>query len=409
MRTRSLVLASVLVSAIAPVGLAAPGAAHAAPAMCRGEVATIVGTEGNDVLEGTSARDVIAGLGGNDRILGGDGDDLICGGDGADRLFGEAGDDVLLAGRAKKYDTRSGSGYIPDRLDGGPGDDLLDIGLEPTDRGLGISGEIRFASAPGGMSVDLTAGTATGDGNDTIVPRGGLRLIGTDAADVLIGSDYPEELLGLGGPDRLEGRGGEDRLYGDAEGAVEGAPGAEDDVLLGGADKDVVVGTTGSDRLEGGRGLDLVQGSGLGAQQVFGGPGADFLLVVSSGAPGQVVNGGPGRDDVTVDVPPSARGAARRITVDLGDLTSYRGIERLHAGERVTHLTYTGTPGPDVLYASSRSRLDASTLGGDDLVWGSRRSDTIDAGAGTDEVRGDLGQDTCIDAELVRSCEILSP
>ena len=46
-------------------------------AQCKGLVATIVGTSGNDVLTGTAARDVIAALGGNDRIAGLGGNDVI--------------------------------------------------------------------------------------------------------------------------------------------------------------------------------------------------------------------------------------------------------------------------------------------------------------------------------------------
>ncbi len=56
--------------------------------LCYGQPATIIGTEGADLLRGTSGDDVIVGLGGDDTIFGGDGNDLICGGDGDDRLYG---------------------------------------------------------------------------------------------------------------------------------------------------------------------------------------------------------------------------------------------------------------------------------------------------------------------------------
>ncbi len=185
---------------------ATPAAAEVA--LCDGRAATIVGTAGDDVLQGTAAADVIAGLGGNDQIRGGAGDDVICGGDGADTLRGEAGDDVLLAGPARKIDNRAGSGYQPDQLDGGPGDDTMDIGTEPVDRGLGISGVITFDSAPAGLVVDLAAHSAVGDGNDTIIPRGGLRLVGTAFDDAISGSDFDEELTGSRRrrPDRRAGR-----------------------------------------------------------------------------------------------------------------------------------------------------------------------------------------------------------
>ena len=55
---------------------------------CGGEDATIVGTDGPDVLEGTDEDDVIVGLGGNDTINGKGGNDIICGGDGVDIING---------------------------------------------------------------------------------------------------------------------------------------------------------------------------------------------------------------------------------------------------------------------------------------------------------------------------------
>ena len=50
---------------------------------CKGELATVVGTAGNDTIVGTPARDVIAGLGGNDHRRAGD-NNVICAGAGND-------------------------------------------------------------------------------------------------------------------------------------------------------------------------------------------------------------------------------------------------------------------------------------------------------------------------------------
>ncbi|MCJ7725576.1 MAG: hypothetical protein MUP76_04225, partial [Acidimicrobiia bacterium] len=107
---------------------------------CRGRLATIVGTPGDDVLVGTDGDDVIVGRGGNDSIWAGRGDDLVCGGegddfisgaDGTDRLEGEDGDDVLMAYGGDDVlwggdgdDVLSG-GDGADLLVGGPGDDSL--------------------------------------------------------------------------------------------------------------------------------------------------------------------------------------------------------------------------------------------------------------------------------------------
>jgi hypothetical protein len=65
-------------------------AVDAAPPMCDGKPATIVGTTGDDVLRGTDGDDVIVGRGGSDRLVGRGGNDALCGGN---------GDDVLVGGR----------------------------------------------------------------------------------------------------------------------------------------------------------------------------------------------------------------------------------------------------------------------------------------------------------------------
>ena len=100
---------------------------HAAPPMCDGRPATIVGTTGDDELTGTGGDDVIVGLGGDDRLLGGAGNDALCGFNGDDTLIGGEGDDVIF---------------------GGNGSDWIAHGMAPT-----------------AVDVDLAAGTATGWGS----------------------------------------------------------------------------------------------------------------------------------------------------------------------------------------------------------------------------------------------------
>jgi len=55
-------------------------------------MATINGTQNNDLLQGTDEDDVINGLNGQDRISGEGGDDTIDGGGGDDVIFGDAGE-----------------------------------------------------------------------------------------------------------------------------------------------------------------------------------------------------------------------------------------------------------------------------------------------------------------------------
>lgn len=88
-------------------------AALPTPNDCNGLSPTLIGTDGNDILNGTKGDDVIVGLLGDDRINGGGGKDVICGADGNDRLFGGKGKDTLHGDAGN------------DRLDGGPGFDKL--------------------------------------------------------------------------------------------------------------------------------------------------------------------------------------------------------------------------------------------------------------------------------------------
>jgi Ca2+-binding RTX toxin-like protein len=97
------------------------------PTLCRGQLATIVGTPGNDVLLGTAGPDVIASLGGRDTVSGLGGSDLICGGLGKDKLNGGAGKDTLL-GEAGK-DTLKGGG-AKDVCKGGKGNDSATCEVE---------------------------------------------------------------------------------------------------------------------------------------------------------------------------------------------------------------------------------------------------------------------------------------
>ncbi len=104
------------------VALVPPGGVTFNSYKCKGQIATVAGTPGDDILRGTDSRDIIAGTDGSDTIFSGGGDDLVCGGKGSDRIFGEGGNDVLYGGPSAD-DLRGGDGA--DRLIGGGGNDQL--------------------------------------------------------------------------------------------------------------------------------------------------------------------------------------------------------------------------------------------------------------------------------------------
>jgi len=161
---------------------------HSTPAawpalLCRGQVATLAGTAGPDVLIGTPGDDIITGRGGDDVIYGLDGNDLICGGDGddtlwggpgLDRLHGGDGDDHLYGGPDRDalwgwagHDTLWGNedadllygGEGDDRLEGHEGDDLLVAGPGTDYLWGGLGADTLVVSSP--------ADTLAGDPTDT--------------------------------------------------------------------------------------------------------------------------------------------------------------------------------------------------------------------------------------------------
>jgi Ca2+-binding RTX toxin-like protein len=119
------------------------------PVTCRGVVATIVGTPGDDILNGTPEPDVIAAFGGDDTIRSGFGRDLICGAGGADLINGGSAADRIYAGTGP--DSVYGAGG-PDLLKGGPGSDALHGG-RGSDRLFGQAG--RGDRCSGGPGRDL--------------------------------------------------------------------------------------------------------------------------------------------------------------------------------------------------------------------------------------------------------------
>ena len=183
--------------------------------------ATIVGTNGPDVILGRKRKDdiifakggddLIRGRGGfGDRICAGRGDDRAVGRANQDHLFGQAGDDELLG-------KSGGDTFWP-----GPGNDLVDGGDSTFDRVI-----YSLAQAP--VSVDLTTGEASGEGTDALISISDVD--GSAFDDLLIGGPWQNELLGGPGDDEIHGEGGDDELNGGQEDSL-------GDFGDGGADED---------------------------------------------------------------------------------------------------------------------------------------------------------------------------
>lgn len=399
MRTTTIAALSVL--ALAPVSLTVlttTTAAAAAPT-CYGQPATIVGTDGPDRLVGTPRADVIVGLAGNDRIEGMDGNDRLCGNDGGDVVYGGAGDDRMGGGRAAMSSNDPPQVMTPNRLRGGPGDDIMDPGLDvranEESGGHETVAIVDYSSSSHAVKFDLATGVV--DNGDRIVARPYLRLLGTDSDDTLLGSSHPEGLEGGRGNDLLAGRAGNDDLQ--AEESQQTA--TDNDRLYGGGGNDLLVSQRPKDVVVGGDGDDTLGTSAPG--RVDGGPGGDVMSMElpNSAAVGDVLCGAGGDDielfafapDVSprwllgVDAPAERLTYGPRVSGRISDCEHYSlvGVDARYRFE--------GTGVAETIYANDRYEgwpggpLVASLRGGDDVVFGSRAgNDRIDLGAGNDRV-----------------------
>lgn len=296
-------------------------------------IENVIGTTGDDTLsgdaaanrlEGTAAQDILTGGGGDDTLLGGDGDDTLSGGDGNDGQFGGSGNDAFVGNLGN------------DLIDGGNGTDILNHSL-----------------ATAAVQVDLAAGTATGQGNDTLAN-----------IEQVFGSNFADDLRGSGGGDVLSGGGGDDTLAG----------GDGDDTLLGGS---------GSDRAVFGFALDPFA-------VAFNGDGSGLTI--------SLLTDSPFADDEQDDLDASFE--VLQFSDISFDLTQgFGGADGLNgsaANDLIGGLdgsdTIVGRAGDDLLIGDAG---DDSLLGeaGDDTLLGGDGDDTLSGGGGTDLLDGGAGSD----------------
>jgi Ca2+-binding RTX toxin-like protein len=286
------------------------------PADCLNRQATMTGTAGNDRFTGTPGRDVIAARGGDDVVVDISEKDLVCAGGGDDIVRSSlpgysygvalgAGDDRLRFLEAA--DIRGGPGddrIVVDRgsgmLSGGPGEDYLRSMTTKQPYGYPENAPCADFASGRAVRVDLAAGRASGQGQDKLVNFRCAHGSGFD--DVIIGTAKRDgvtagwgfDLLLMGaGNDYADGGPEADRIYlGPGRDYGNGMSGW--DRLYGGAGSDSLEGWTHGDYLNGGTGNDqlyaalfcaiggnsydtagLMDDSG---NELFGGPGSDYLV-----------------------------------------------------------------------------------------------------------------------------------
>jgi Ca2+-binding RTX toxin-like protein len=317
--------------------------------------------EGNDTLVGI---DEVNGSKYDDTITGDSNPNGFFGGDGVDTIYGLGGDDQI-SGNAGD-----------DHLYGGDGNDLFwtGAGNDSMAGGDGVFDRVSYSASPGPVSVDLAAGTASGDGSDTL--SGVEGIYGSSHDDLIQGSAGNETFYGENGNDILMPRGGDDQVYGNAGTdtvAFDGSPqGVSVDLAYSKAtgegsdfisnEVENVRGSSHDDVIKGTSGANVLQGMG-GSDTLIGAGGDDTL------------DGGAGSDTAAYDNAPSA------VNVNLGSGSatgdgkdSLAGIETVDGSAFDDQLT--GGPGIDKVLG----------LGGNDTIAGAGGNDILDGGAGSDTV-----------------------
>jgi serralysin len=443
----------------------------------------LAGGTGNDAIRGDTGSDLLAGGGGRDRLFGDNGNDRLNGGPGArDLVDGGPGDEPLVSGGGGNEDVVVG-GIGTDRIDGGPGAhdiasyatsnasvtiDLDDGAVSGTERerlrrvedAIGGSGRDRITGsalsnrldggpgddvlhavgpedhAYGGPGSDACAGDFASENSCGVDHRGAVtavdlvrsidgasRLVVTGgktgetvavarSRDGLVVSVDGGIALASGSSCRQDGLAavcsgrasqilasldaGDDVLHLRGLPAKVGAlidGGAGSDVLRGGAGPDVIhAGDDGdADALLGGGGNDVLfavnpsrpkKSSGSG--RMFGGRGND-LLVGGQPCEGDVFSGGPGRNDSASFA--RVRNGGIVVSAVIGGVVIDPDDKNCESGRIDRSVEkIEGSTGPDVLRGDAAANVLLGR-GGDDRLDGGRAADRCVGGGGRDRAR----------------------
>jgi Ca2+-binding RTX toxin-like protein len=290
-------------------------------------------------------------------------------------------------------------------LNGFNGDDFLASG-DGNDTFLGAAGSdtVSYEAASGPVVVDLTAGTGTGMGTDTL----------TDVQNA-IGGDFDDTITGNGLDNALDGGLGNDTVDGLAGTDVVNGGGGNDHVLGGDGAFDVVDGDAGNDNVDEGAAAN-------GADFLFGDTGTDTLnygarttdtrAVANTGENGQIAPAE--SDDITGDFEVYVTGSGNDVLGGDGSVETFRpqgGNDSVDGGGGTDTFDWVTGPvtvdldggtatgeGSDTF--TSIESLDL-TDGDDTVLWantvplvnvvGGAGTDTINASAAVVAVSIDLG------------------
>ena len=321
---------------------------------------TLVGGEGDDTLIGGAGyitNDLLQGGEGDDVLQVGSGANVLYGGNGSDRLTGGTGDnghwpnsDTLFGGAGK--DTLEGGSF----QDGGDGNDHMHIDFayeanggagNDTIEGTGGTGhhDLLVDGGLGDDSVDVYAPVDTlwlygGAGNDTLRAGSGIKVV-IDAGD---GDDVVTTWGSLGGSEStIHGGEGNDTLSSSLTASLVSGDAGNDNMIVGGWDSQGE-GGAGQDTLSAGHGLVRLYGGAdsdrflLHAKEVEGedmlwindfASGVDHLAVSQSALP--VGNGDLVVDGAVMVDGPGGFGAGSELVIVTANIDGYLTIDKAAA------------------------------------------------------------------------------
>lgn len=260
----------------------------------------------------------------------------------------------------------------------------------------------REGTIVGTKRADVLRGTP---GDDVFVARGGNDVAyGRGGDDVMCGGDGADRLFGGDGSDRFHGGQGGDSLYGGAASdSFPSEPG--DDSVSGGPGDDIVrPWRSGLDRgdhdiVSTGIGNDLIEMvSALGGMTVDAGAGDDVVEAITGAGQPTSLTGGAGTDRLEMQLGVSPEELRLDQSADRfkwgGGIGRFSGWDEIELYGEVD-LTFVGHEGADLLTIFGNGAVTASTLGGNDGVWGFYNDGAyhLDGGEGDDDLVGGDGND----------------
>ncbi|HYX18243.1 MAG TPA: calcium-binding protein [Nostoc sp.] len=326
-------------------------------------MATIIGTDEDDILIGTA---------GNDRIIASAGDDTITGGNGNDIVdYSDLGQPVIIqpAGLQKGVIGTDTFNDVVETLIGATGQaNSIDATTNNTS-----------ASIVADLSKERLEIRVGGSTRITVKVKNFVNVTGTNQKDTITGDAVDNQLSGSGG-------------------------------------NDIIRGSAGNDTLNGGDGTDTADYSKIGISSTIfidgtfqkgGGLGRDLLGNFEN----LVVDASVANNTIDASIAPSAPFIIGDASVNANLETQSFVVNNLPSGNtaQFTFINFDnikGTNQSDTIVGDRQNNLLFGN-GGNDTLSGKRGNDTLTGGLGTDTLTGGLGADKFVFTNVLEGVDII--